>query len=123
MVRRVADKEILKLVTQRLARTGLASQTPLTVTVHHGNVAVSGTINFEFQRKVALKAVQGIDGVSHVVDHLRVQPAVAKWHVPHAGEHAAKPHPAPLASSPVNTPAPEGGEHPSVPPITGVSPN
>ncbi len=112
---RVPDKDILKQVTQRLARTGLASQTPITAAVRNGNVSLSGIIHFDYQRKAALKAVQGIHGVQHVVDQLRVQPATAKWHSAHGGDHLAGPHPA-VAHPTDGQHAPvEGEPHPNQP--------
>jgi len=88
--KRVSDKDLQKLVTQRLARTGLASQTPITGTVRNGTVILSGTIQFEYQRKPALKAVQGLEGVHHVVDQLRLQPPTSKWHGVGGERHLAE---------------------------------
>ena len=113
---RVPDKDILRLVMQRLARTGLASQTPVTATVHHGNVTLLGTINFEHQRKAAVKAVQGIHGVQHVLDQLRVQPATLKWHATHGGTHPAGSHPLPPPAHESHEGAEAAGEHSSEPP-------
>lgn len=112
----VSDKDLLKLVTQRLARTGIASQTPISAMVRNGNVTLSGVINFEHQRKTALKAVQAIHGVHHVVDQLRVQPATKKWQATHGPGHVVGTHPAPPHPSATSTPAPETGVHPATPP-------
>jgi 16S rRNA U516 pseudouridylate synthase RsuA-like enzyme len=112
----VSDKDLLKLVTQRLARTAIASQTPISAMVRNGNVTLSGAINFEFQRKMALKAVQGIHGVRHVVDQLRVQPATKKWQATHGPGHVVATHAAPPHSSETSTPAPQAEVHPAEPP-------
>lgn len=111
---RVPDKDLLKLVTQRLARTGLASQTPVTAIVRNGNVTLSGIIHFEYQRKAAIKAVQTINGVQHVLDQLRVQPATAKWQAMHGSGHPTAAHGAHVAPEhPAGAhPATESGEHP-----------
>lgn len=77
--KRVSDKDLQRLVTQRLARTGLGTQTPIRATVHNGTVVVSGVLQFEYQRKPALKAVQGIEGVRNIVDQLKLQPPTTKW--------------------------------------------
>jgi len=81
--KRVSDKDLQRIVNQRLARTGLATQTPITATVHNGTVILSGTIQFDYQRKPALKAIQSIDGVRNIVDQLKLRPPTAKWHEAH----------------------------------------
>lgn len=105
----VSDKDLLKQVTQRLARTGIAAQTPISAIVRNGNVTLSGAINFEYQRKTALKAVQGIHGVHHVVDQLRVQPATKKWQATHGPGHAVAAHHATPHPSESSVSSPEAG--------------
>ena len=75
----VPDKDIIKKVNQRLARTGLGTQLPIKVEVHNGTVVLSGTIEFEYQRRSALKALRAVDGVRRIVDQLQANPATAKW--------------------------------------------
>ncbi|MHC4177735.1 MAG: BON domain-containing protein [Planctomycetota bacterium] len=69
----VADKALLKKVNQRLDRTGLGSRSRVTVTIRSGQVTLSGNIQYEHQRRPALKAVNAVEGVRGVMDHLQVQ--------------------------------------------------
>ncbi|MBN2476886.1 MAG: BON domain-containing protein [Pirellulales bacterium] len=68
-----SDKTILKKVNQRLARASLGSHSRVTVAVRNGQVTLSGTIQFDHQRRPALKAASGVEGVGGVMDQLRVQ--------------------------------------------------
>jgi osmotically-inducible protein OsmY len=67
--RSLSDKTILKRVNQRLARASLG----VTAAVRNGQVTLSGSIRYENQRRPALRAANGVDGVSIVLDQLQVQ--------------------------------------------------
>lgn len=69
----VADRALLKKVNQRLERTGLGSRCRVAVTIRRGQVTLSGNIQYEHQRRPALKAVSSVQGVRGVVDRLQVQ--------------------------------------------------
>ncbi len=68
-----SDKTILKKVNQRLARASLGSRSRVIAAVRNGHVTLSGSIQYENQRRPALRAASGVDGVSGVLDQLRVQ--------------------------------------------------
>ena len=68
-----SDKTILKKVNQRLARASLGSRSRVTAVVRNGQVTLSGSIQYENQRRPALKAASGVDGVGGVLDQLQVQ--------------------------------------------------
>jgi osmotically-inducible protein OsmY len=65
------DKTILKKVNQRLMRASLGSC--VTATVRNGQLTLSGRIQYENQRRPAVRAASGVAGVSGVVDQLQVQ--------------------------------------------------
>ena len=69
----VPDKTILQQVNQRLARASLGSGSRVSVTVSNGQVTLSGGIQYETQRRPAVRAVDGVDGVRGVADQLQVQ--------------------------------------------------
>ena len=69
----VPDKTILKKVNQRLMKTGLGSRCRITATVRSGQVSLSGNIQYENQRRPALRAVGSVEGGKGVVDQLQVQ--------------------------------------------------
>ncbi len=74
----VPDKRIVQMVNKRLARTGV-SQCKISVSVRNGYVTLSGTIQFDYQRKAILRAAQGVEGVRQVVDQLTVVPRRTRW--------------------------------------------
>ncbi|NLS94034.1 MAG: BON domain-containing protein [Planctomycetaceae bacterium] len=69
----VPDKVLHNKVTQRLARAGMGAGCSLRVSVKNGQVTLSGTILRDLQRRPALRAAQGIDGVRQVIDQLKVE--------------------------------------------------
>jgi osmotically-inducible protein OsmY len=70
----LSDKDILKKVQQRLARGCLGSGSRVTTTIRNGQVTINGSIEYEIQRRPALRAISSVEGVRGVVDQLRVQP-------------------------------------------------
>ncbi len=76
---RVPDKSIVKKVTQRLARAGLGSQSKVTVTVRSGTVTLTGTLQYEMQRRTVMNSARGAAGVRNVVDQLQVIPKKKNW--------------------------------------------
>jgi osmotically-inducible protein OsmY len=68
----VPDKQISQKVQQRLSRTGLGSQSKIAVQVRNGEVTLSGTLQYETQRRPVLHAAQGVAGVRRIVDRLQL---------------------------------------------------
>jgi osmotically-inducible protein OsmY len=73
-----SDKMILKKVNQRLARASLGAHCRVTAAVRNGQVTLAGNIQFENQRRPALRAASGVDGVGAVLDQLQVKPRDAR---------------------------------------------
>lgn len=73
------DKQLCQKVEQRMARAGGGSQAKISVQVHNGDVTLSGTLQYEAQRRPALHAARGVAGVRRVVDQLTLKPAARKW--------------------------------------------
>ncbi len=69
----VPDKVLVTKVTQRLGRAGLGAGCKVRVTAKNGQVTLSGTIQRDLQRRPALRAATGIDGVRQVIDQLKVE--------------------------------------------------
>lgn len=80
---RVSDKALAQKIQQRLARTGMSSQTRVTVTVRNGDVTISGNLQYEMQRSHALTAVRGVAGVRGVNDQLQFKAQTRKWQEKH----------------------------------------
>src|SRR3954470_343799 len=69
----VTDKELLKTVNQKLARTGTASAR-VSADVRQGTVTLSGTLNYEIQRSALVKAASRTAGVRQVIDQMQFVP-------------------------------------------------
>lgn len=69
-----SDKTILKKISQHLARISLGSHSRVNVAIHNGQVTLSGNIQYENQRRPALKAVGSVEGVRGVLDQLKMPP-------------------------------------------------
>src|SRR3989304_5822740 len=67
----VSDKDLLKAISQRLARTGTSSQSKVNVAVQQGNVTLSGTLQHAIQRSPIVKTVTRVAGVRRVVDQMQ----------------------------------------------------
>ncbi len=77
-MQKIPDAIIIQKVTKQLSNHGMRSPCRIAVAARKGDVTLSGTIQFEYQRIAALHAVRGIDGVRRVMDQLKVQPKVAQ---------------------------------------------
>jgi len=75
----VPDKRVLQKVEQRISRTGLGSHAKIKVTIRNGDVTLSGTLQYETQRRPVLQATRSVEGVRRVVDQLQVKAAPRKW--------------------------------------------
>jgi osmotically-inducible protein OsmY len=74
----VPDKTILKKVNQRLMRSALGSGCHVTVTVQRGQVLLAGSIQYENQRRSAVRAASSAEGVKNVVDRMQVTPRASQ---------------------------------------------
>ena len=74
----IPDKTIAKQVVQRLTRSG-GSQNHVTTTVRNGDVTLTGTLQYEHERRSIVNAANGISGVRRVVDQLRLIPKKTSW--------------------------------------------
>ena len=68
----VPDKTLLKGVQQKMMRKGVNSNR-VTVTVRNGDVTVTGTIDYEHERRSVIGSMNGVPGVKRVIDQLRVE--------------------------------------------------
>ena len=75
----VPDKRVSQKVQQRLSRTGLGSQSKITVHIRNGDVTISGALQYETQRRPVVQAIRSVEGVRRVVDQLQVKAVDKKW--------------------------------------------
>jgi osmotically-inducible protein OsmY len=69
----IPDNDVLKRINSRLGRTGLGGQSSVHVAVRNGDVTISGSIQYDAQRRSVLNAIRGVGGVRRVMDQLQVK--------------------------------------------------
>jgi osmotically-inducible protein OsmY len=73
------DPMISQRVIERLSSLGVRAPCRVTVVSNKGNVTLSGTIQYEHQRQIAVRASKNVPGVLRVVDQMRVIPSGQHW--------------------------------------------
>ncbi len=68
----MSDKDLLKVVNQRLSRTGTGSNSKVTASIRQGTVTLTGSLNYEFQRNTLMKAASRAEGVRQVIDQMQL---------------------------------------------------
>jgi osmotically-inducible protein OsmY len=75
----VSDNSITQRIGQQLCNQGVRPPCHVTAVTSKGNVTLSGTIQYEHQRRMVLHATRAVVGVQRVVDLLRVIPKMQHW--------------------------------------------
>lgn len=70
---KVPDRTIAQKVNQALISHGFRPPCHINVTVRNADVTLTGTIQYENQRRNAMRTAQGVAGVRRVLDQLHVQ--------------------------------------------------
>ncbi len=93
---KVPDRLLAQKIAQHLINHGIRPPCRVDANVHNGVVTLTGVIQFDNQRRNAIRSAQAVPGVSRVVDQMRVlehkiweDRAKAALHVPppmHGGE-------------------------------------
>jgi hypothetical protein len=110
---KVPDRQILQKVTVQLPARGIRPPSNVRVSVRNGTVTLSGTIEFEMQRKAAVHAATGVNGVERVVDQLTVMHnTIGGWHAKPLGTRtkyapAERQPPPPSEAAPPEPPPPQ----------------
>jgi osmotically-inducible protein OsmY len=68
----IPDKTLLKSVLQNMMRKGTNSRR-VTATARSGDVTITGTIDYEHQRRSVVNSANNITGVKRIIDQLRVE--------------------------------------------------
>ena len=69
----IPDKTLLKQVVQKLARSGTGSQSRVTAAVRSGDLTLTGTLQYEHERRCVIRSTSGISGIRRVIDQMRVE--------------------------------------------------
>jgi len=73
------DDRITQQVNNKLASRGFAAPCRLTVKSSHGQVTLSGTVQYAHQKSAAVSAISGMAGVRRVIDQMTVTPAAKRY--------------------------------------------
>jgi osmotically-inducible protein OsmY len=87
---RIPDKALGAKVTQKLSRCGGGSNVRINATVRNGTVTLSGMLDFDYQRKPIVRAINGVEGVRMVIDQLQVKPQIHWAKEKDRGGHAVQ---------------------------------
>ena len=68
----IPDKTLLKSVLQNMMRKGVKANR-VKATVQSGSVTITGTIDYDHERRSIVNSVNTTSGVKRVVDQLRVE--------------------------------------------------
>lgn len=79
ITKKTPDKNLLKNVNQKLIRSGSGSQCKINATISNGDVTLTGTIGYEYERRAILRSASGVAGVRRVIDQLRVEQKKKSW--------------------------------------------
>jgi len=75
----IKDPVISQRVNEKLSSMGIRAPCHVTVASNKGKITLSGTIQYEHQRHLAVHAVKGVVGVQSVVDQMQVTPSGQHW--------------------------------------------
>jgi BON domain len=101
----VSDKELLKTINARLARTGTGSK--VTATVSRGTVTLSGNLRYAAQRAPLMSAANSIAGIRQVVDRMQCPPKQPTYVVTKAPAVVAAPQKATADANGNSVPNPD----------------
>ena len=76
---KIQDPVISQKINDRLSSLGMRPPCRVTVVSSKGRVTLSGMIQYEHQRHIAVRATKGVAGVQGVVDQMQVIPSVDRW--------------------------------------------
>ncbi len=68
----LSNSELLKVVNQRLARTGTSAQLRITVSACSGTITLTGDLQYAGQRVPIIKAATRVEGVRQVIDQMKI---------------------------------------------------
>ncbi len=113
------DRRITTNVSSHLLGRGIRSPCHVRVEAQDGNVTLSGEVQYEHQKILAVDVARHVEGVRRVIDQLRVMPRVDVWKA--AADAAARSHTHPQTPHPQTT-HPQTSP-PNAPPSHSSSPN
>jgi hypothetical protein len=99
------DDRLRHKLENKLSNQGLRAPCRLSVEVYQKTVTLTGTVLYDYQKRAAVLAARTMDGISSVIDRLKVEAPVKRWDdgtvPPH---HAAPPADEPMPEMPATPP-------------------
>lgn len=71
----ISDEALSRNVSRQLASCGLRSPCHIQVQTRHGEVTLTGTVQFVHQRNAAVQAIRTVEGVRRIVEKIKVKAA------------------------------------------------
>jgi osmotically-inducible protein OsmY len=75
------DVEIAEAVVHALYWTYLVPDQNIKVSVDKGRITLTGNVEYNYQKEYALKAVQGLSGITFINNHIKVTPIISPFEV------------------------------------------
>lgn len=84
----VSDATISRNVSRQLASCGLRAPCHIQVQTRQGEVTLTGNVQFVHQRNTAVQAIRTVEGVTRVVEKLKITPAPKHQYPQPAAAHS-----------------------------------
>jgi osmotically-inducible protein OsmY len=84
------DDRLRHKLENKLSNQGLRAPCRLSVEVYQKTVTLTGTVLYDYQKRAAIQVSRSMDGVSSVIDRIKVEAPVRRWE-----EEGPPPHHAP----------------------------
>jgi hypothetical protein len=82
------DDRLRLRLENKLSNQGLRAPCRLSVEVYQNMATITGNVLYEYQKRAAIQAARTLDGISAVVDRIKVEAGVKKWDDdPHAAPY------------------------------------
>jgi hypothetical protein len=84
------DDRLRHKLENKLSNQGLRAPCRLSVEVYQKTATLTGMVQYEYQKRSAIQAARTLDGVSSVIDRIKIEAPVHRWDDdPQAAAHHA----------------------------------
>jgi hypothetical protein len=73
------DDRLRHKLENKLSNQGIRAPCRVSVEVYQKSVTLIGTVLYEYQKRAAIQAARAMDGVSSVIDRLKIEAPVRVW--------------------------------------------
>lgn len=72
--KQIPDNTLLKSVNQKLMRRSAGGSSKVSATVSSGTVTLAGVLGQEYERRLIISSMNGVQGIRRVIDRMTVSP-------------------------------------------------